>query len=111
MQNYQHGSVVLLALPFSDTATFKLRPALVLLDTADDDIVVSRITSKMLQTAFDVEIVEWQQAGLMRPSIVRLHKVNTVEKVLVNRQLGILQPHDIIFESIYSESKVLGSMP
>jgi len=32
MQNYQHGSVVLLALPFSDTTTFKLRPALVLLE-------------------------------------------------------------------------------
>ena len=56
MQNYQHGSVVLLALPFSDTATFKLRPALILLDTADDDIVVSRITSQMVKTAFDVEI-------------------------------------------------------
>ncbi len=94
MPNYQHGSVVLLALPFSDTTTFKLRPALVLLDTADDDIVVSRITSQMLQTAFDVQILEWQQAGLMRPSVVRLHKVNTIEKVLVNRQLGILQPND-----------------
>jgi mRNA interferase MazF len=94
MQNYQHGSVVLLALPFSNTATFKLRPALVILDTQDDDIVVSRITSQMVQTTCDIEILEWQQAGLMRPSIVRLHKVNTIEKVLVNRQLGILQPND-----------------
>jgi mRNA interferase MazF len=55
---------------------------------------VSRITSQIVITAFDVEIVEWQQAGLIRPSIVRLHKVNTIEKVLVNRQLGILQPND-----------------
>lgn len=94
MQNYQPGSVVLLALPFSDTATFKLRPVLVLLDTGDNDIVVSRITSQMVKTAFDVEILEWQQAGLMRPSIVRLHKVNTVEKGLVDRQLGILQSND-----------------
>ncbi len=94
MQNYQPGSVVLLALPFSDTATFKFRPALVLLDTGDDDLVVSRITSQMLQTAFDIEITEWQQAGLMRPSVVRLHKVNTVEKSLINRQLGTLQPND-----------------
>lgn len=37
---------------------------------------------------------EWQQAGLMRPSIVRLHKVNTLEKGLVDRQLGILQSND-----------------
>ncbi len=94
MQNYQPGTVVLLTLPFSDAATFKLRPALVLLDIGDDDILVSRITSQMVQTAFDIEILEWQQAGLMRPSVVRLHKVNTVEKSLINRQLGILQPND-----------------
>ena len=94
MQNYQPGSVVLLALPFSDAATYKRRPALVLLDIGDDDIVVSRITSQMFKTAYDVEIVEWQQAGLMRPSVVRLHKINTVEKSLVNRLLGTLQSND-----------------
>ncbi|MBF2008909.1 MAG: type II toxin-antitoxin system PemK/MazF family toxin [Chlorogloeopsis fritschii C42_A2020_084] len=94
MQNYQPGAVVLLALPFSDAAAFKLRPALVLLDTGDDDIVVSRVTSQLVKTAFDIEILEWQQAGLMRPSIVRLHKVNTIEKSLIDRQLGILQPND-----------------
>jgi mRNA interferase MazF len=42
----------------------------------------------------DVEIIEWQQAGLMRPSVVRLHKINTVEKSLVDRLLGTLQPND-----------------
>ncbi|OKH55938.1 growth inhibitor [Calothrix sp. HK-06] len=94
MQNYQPGFVVLLAFPFSDTATFKFRPALVLLDTGDDDIVVSRITSQVSQTDLDIEITEWQQAGLMRPSVVRLHKVNTIEKSLVNRQLGTLQFND-----------------
>lgn len=62
--------------------------------TGDDDIVVSPITSQITQTAFDVEIIEWQQAGLTRPSVVRLHKLNTIEKSLVNRQLGILLPND-----------------
>lgn len=94
MQNYQSGSVILLKLPFSDTVTFKLRPVLVLLDTGDDDIIVARITSQITQTVFDFEIIEWQQAGLMRPSVVRLHKINTVEKRLLDRQLGVLQPND-----------------
>lgn len=44
--------------------------------------------------AFDVEIIEWQKAGLMRPSVVRLHKINTVEKRLLERQLGTLQAND-----------------
>lgn len=94
MQNYQSGSVILLKLPFSDAVTFKLRPVLVLLDTEDDDVIVARITSQITQTAFDVEIIEWQKAGLMRPSVVRLHKINTVEKRLLERQLGTLQPND-----------------
>ncbi|BAZ16721.1 hypothetical protein NIES4071_85990 [Calothrix sp. NIES-4071] len=80
MQYYQPGSVVLLTLPFSDATTFKRRPALVLSDAGDNDIVVSRITTQIYRTDFDVEILEWQQAGLMRPSVVRLHKLNTVEK-------------------------------
>ena len=67
---------------------------LLILDTADDDVIVARITSQITQTAFDVEIIEWQQAGLMRPSVVRLHKINTVEKHLLERQLGTLQPND-----------------
>lgn len=94
MQNYQSGSVILLKLPFSDAVTFKLRPVLVLLDTGDDDVIVARITSQISQTIFDVEIIDWQSAGLMRPSVVRLHKINTVEKRLLERQLGILQPQD-----------------
>jgi mRNA interferase MazF len=94
MQNYQSGAVILLKLPFSDAVTFKLRPVLLLLDTGDDDVIVARITSQRTQTHFDFEIIEWQQAGLLRPSVVRLHKINTVEKRLLERQLGILQPND-----------------
>ena len=30
----------------------------------------------------------------MRPSVVRLHKINTVEKPLLERQLGTLQAND-----------------
>ncbi|MEG4535440.1 type II toxin-antitoxin system PemK/MazF family toxin [Microcoleus sp. D2_18a_D3] len=48
-----------------------------------------------IRTNFDVEIQEWQQAGLKRPSVVRLHKVNTLQKSLVERRLGILTPDDL----------------
>ncbi|MEG4319048.1 MULTISPECIES: type II toxin-antitoxin system PemK/MazF family toxin [unclassified Microcoleus] len=94
MPNYQSGEVLLLALPFADVTTSKLRPVLVLLDTGDEDIVVARVTSQITRTVFDVEIVEYQQAGLLRLSVVRLHKVNTIEKRLVNRRLGILTASD-----------------
>jgi len=94
MENYQSGEVVLVEFLFTGTTQSKRRPGLVLLDTGDEDIIVARITTQITRTVFDVEIVEWQQAGLLRSSVVRLHKLNTLEKRLVGRRLGILQPND-----------------
>ena len=94
MESYRPGEVVLLAFPFADAAGAKRRPALVLLDTGDADIVVGRITSQIARTTFDVELVEWQQAGLLLPSVVRVHKLATLEKRLVERRLGVLAAND-----------------
>lgn len=41
MPNYQSAEVLLLALPFADVTTSKLRPVLVLLDAGNEDIVVA----------------------------------------------------------------------
>jgi mRNA interferase MazF len=94
MQNYQPGEVLLLSFPFVDAAGSKRRPALVLIDTGDEDIIVARITSQIAPTDFDVELAEWQQAGLLLRSYVRVHKVATLEKRLVERRLGRLTPND-----------------
>jgi mRNA interferase MazF len=99
MPIYKPADVLLLSFPFSDTATSKRRPALVLLDTGDDDIVVARITSQAPQTKFDLQIREWQSAGLMLPSVVRIHKLATLQKSLIQRQLGNLTTTD--WENIY----------
>jgi len=66
----------------------------VVLDTGDEDIVVARITGQLTQADFDVELAEWKQAGLIIASVVRLHKVATMEKSLVERELGALAPDD-----------------
>ncbi len=94
MKSYQPGEVILLLFPFSDTAGSRRRPALVLLDTGDEDIIVARITSQIPQTVLDVELAEWQQAGLLLPSVVRVHKLATLEKRLVERRLGMLTSAD-----------------
>lgn len=94
MENYRPGEVVLLTFPFTDEAEAKWRPALVLLDTGDADIVVARMTSQIARTTFDVELVKWQQSGLPLPSVVRVHKLATLEKRLVERRLGVLAASD-----------------
>ncbi|RKY59086.1 MAG: type II toxin-antitoxin system PemK/MazF family toxin [Candidatus Latescibacterota bacterium] len=94
MESYRPGDVVLLSFPFVDVAGVKRRPALVLLDTGDEDVIVARVTSQAARGPFDVELVDWRQAGLLLPSVVRVHKVATLEKRLVERRLGMLTSKD-----------------
>ncbi|MCI0489837.1 MAG: type II toxin-antitoxin system PemK/MazF family toxin [Blastocatellia bacterium] len=94
MSNYSPGEIVLLSFPFSDATGAKRRPALVLFDAGDNDIIVARVTSHIARTALDVELAEWQQEGLLIPSLARVHKVATLEKRLVERRLGTLTPGD-----------------
>ncbi len=92
--SYQQGDLVLIAFPYAGGTQTKNRPALVILDTGNADIVVARVTTQMHQTPYDVPITDWQGAGLLASSVVRLHKLATIEKALIRRRLGSLQPAD-----------------
>jgi mRNA interferase MazF len=94
MTTYQAGELVLIAFPFAAAGQGKVRPALVVLDTGDADVVLARVTSQPHTSAHDVSLVDWQDAGLLGPSFARRHKLATMEKALVRRRLGQLQPAD-----------------
>jgi mRNA interferase MazF len=94
MQIYVSGEVLLLLFPFSDGSGSKRRPAVAMLDTGDDDVVVALITSQAQGTKFDVQLRQWQSAGLMLPSLARVHKLATLQKNLVDRSLGQLTSDD-----------------
>jgi len=55
---------------------------------------VARVTTQAVSSSQDVPITDWQGAGLLAASIVRLHKLATLEKSLVHRVLGSHQPAD-----------------
>ena len=94
MNHYSAGDILLLSFPFTDVTAAKRRPALALMDTGDEDIVVVRVTSQPPQTSFDIELLDWKKAGLLFPSVARIHKVATLEKQLVERKLGKLTRRD-----------------
>ena len=50
------GDIVLLKFPFTDGKSFKRRPALIINDFNDEDIIVCRISSKDYNTQNDVKI-------------------------------------------------------
>ena len=88
MERLSFGEIYLLKFPFSDSKKVKKRPVLVILDTGDNDLVVCRITSKIYSTEFDFKIEDWKESGLKLPSVVRLHKIATLEKDLIDKKLG-----------------------
>ncbi len=90
MSILKFGEIVLLKFPFTDGEKSKRRPALILADTKDEDIIVCRITSKLYNSDFDFEIKNWGKSGLKLQSVIRLHKIATLEKGLVDQSIGMI---------------------
>lgn len=83
MDELSFGDIVLLKFPFTDSKTYKRRPALIINDFSDGDIIVCRITSLIYKTPNDVFIDDWKNSGQKLPSVIRVHKIATLEKDLV----------------------------
>ena len=54
MDTIETGTIVLLKFPFSDGISYKRRPALVLKDFEDGDLLVCRITSMLYTSKYDI---------------------------------------------------------
>ena len=107
MMNYSFGDVVLIEFPYTNGAGAKKRPALVLYDAADPDLVVARITSQPGLSSADLILKDWTAAGLLVSSTVRLHKVATLHKDLVVRVLGHLSVIDKLNVTTHLQSAAL----
>ena len=88
MNKIETGTIVLLKFPFVDNMTYKRRPALVLKDLEDGDILVCRITSKIYKSKYDIYLDDWSKFGLKLPSVVRVHKMATLEKEMIETIMG-----------------------
>jgi mRNA interferase MazF len=96
---YNFGDVVLVPFPFTDQTGTKKRPAVVVSSPAYQaqrrDLVIMAITSQIRpRPAFgEFLVAEWKTAGLIAPSAVK-PVLTTIDKRLVLRRLGQLQPQD-----------------
>ena len=88
MDKLNFGEIVLLKFPFTNGKTFKKRPALIINDFNDGDIIVCRITSQIYNTKNDIYIENWEKSGLRLPSVIRVHKLATLEKDMVEIVMG-----------------------
>jgi mRNA interferase MazF len=88
------GEVILIRIDFHQSGGGKLRPAVVLLDSGDDDFVAAPVTSRPRNSDFDVPICHWQEAGLNVSSTIRVHKLTVLAKDEIVRSLGHLVGSD-----------------
>jgi len=51
-------------------------------------------TTQFSDSPFDCELNDWAKAGLKAPSFVRLHKLATMEKKLVEKEFGMITAAD-----------------
>lgn len=100
MTTYKAGDILLVPFPFTDLASSKKRPSLVLATIASKKMpslyVIAMITSQIEGEKIlgDYLLGSWKEAGLLHESKIRLGKLVTLEENLVQRKLGELQSKD-----------------
>jgi mRNA interferase MazF len=100
MTAFEFGDVVLVRFPFTDQSATKQRPAVVISSEAyhraRPDLLIMAITSQARSRPAigEASIVRWQEAGLIKPSVLK-PLLATVERNLVRRKLGHLEPEDL----------------
>jgi len=95
MKQYHFGDVLVAEFSFPSGAGSKVRPAVVILDAGDDDVLCAILTSQLRSTVYDISITQWKAAKLELPSVVRMHKMFTIRKSRVIKKLGRIQNTDL----------------
>ena len=94
------GAVLLVPFPFTDQTTTKKRPTVVIsshqYNQEKPDLIVMAVTSQIKQPLQfgEMLVTEWSAAGLLKPSVIK-PIITTIEKNLVLKNLGQLQPKDL----------------
>ncbi len=92
------SKIVLVPFPFDNLSSQKVRPALCLTDEIPPygHVVLAFITSQVLLTPSKTDLVieasaaDFASTGLKVSSTIRLHRLMTVTKSIIRRQLGEL---------------------
>ena len=103
MGAFTSGIVVLIPFPFSDLSQSKVRPALILAETKQNEYVLCQITSKAYSDSQAIEITneDFINGGLRKVSYVRTSKLFTGSGELFLSQAGELS--NIKFNSVIDQ--------
>lgn len=111
------GKIVLVPFPFEDFSTRKVRPALCLSEPIGKfkhvivAFISSKISDQLEESEFEIkpEEEEWQQTGLIVPSVLKLHKMVSLPQNLILRELGDFPDNKM--EDIEKRIKMIFNIP
>ncbi len=87
------GETILIPFPFTDLSGSKLRPAVILAETALDFTVSFITTQLQWQQPTDIIVTPKAANGLKVTSLIRLSKVATIDRKLSVGKIGNLTPN------------------
>ncbi len=100
INSYNKYDVVVVKVPFTDFSAIKARPVVVVSNSfynenSRNDLIVMALSSQVQnKLPFEFEISEWENAGLLKPTILK-SAIATVTSEIVLNKLGQLSAIDI----------------
>jgi len=93
MERLVRGDIVVIEFPFSDLKNSKKRPVLILKIPHGEDLIALQITGTSYEKNMETELNknDFKKGFLKRESFVRIDKVASIEKSLINYKIGSLK--------------------
>jgi len=93
----KQGEVWLADVLFKGTRQTKQRPVVIVGNelALDIDVIIAPVTSQKPRNHFDIVLEHWEEAGLLKPSVVRTSKITSIHGTELKRHLGELHSHDL----------------
>lgn len=93
MEGFVKGDVVVIEFPFSNLKNAKRRPVLIIKVPKGEDVIVAQITGDSYENSVEIPIKkdDFKQGSLKRDSYVRIDKIASIEKFLIEYKAGSLK--------------------
>ena len=91
METFTIGDIVLVTFPFSDLSEMKLRPAIVIANSGNNDYVLCQITSKNYSDKNSIKLIpkDTIDGSLNRISFIKPMKLFTANQNIIKKNLNI----------------------
>jgi mRNA interferase MazF len=93
MEKFVKGDVVVIPFPYSDLTNAKRRPARVLAESSNNDLILCQITSQKVNDSFGVglSVDDFSEGTIFKESNIRPNKLFTADSKIILYKIGSLK--------------------